>query len=104
MSDESKEAEGGVATLTRPKVKEPSFYKVILLNDDYTTMDFVVHILQKFFGKSAPEAAKVMMEVHQSGKGICGSYPYSIAETKTMQVNEYAKQNEMPLKCKMEKS
>lgn len=98
-----KESEGGVATLVKPKVKEPSLYHVILLNDDYTTMDFVVHVLQKFFQKSLPEANKIMMAVHQQGRGTCGLYPFDIAETKVMQVNEYSKESQMPLKCTMEK-
>ena len=98
-----KESEGGVATLVKPKVKEPSMYHVILLNDDYTTMDFVMHVLQKFFRKSLPEANRIMMSVHQQGRGTCGLYPFDIAETKVMQVNECSKESQMPLKCIMEK-
>lgn len=103
--DNHKETEGesGVATLSRPKAKEPSMYKVFLMNDDYTTMDFVVHVLQQFFSKSLTEATKIMMAVHKSGKGLCGLYPYGVAETKVAEVNGYAKKNEMPLKCTLEK-
>lgn len=98
------ESGSGVATLAKPKVKEPPLYQVLLLNDDYTTMDFVIHVLQKFFHKTPGEANKIMLSVHHSGRGACGLYPYDVAETKIMQVNEYARKNEMPLKCAMEKS
>ncbi len=97
------EHEGGVATLTKPKVKEPSFYKVILINDDYTTMDFVIHVLQKFFHKNFEEANKIMLSVHHQGRGVCGLYPYDIAATKVVQVTDYARKGEMPLRCVMEK-
>ncbi len=94
---------GGVATLSRPNVRRPSWYKVIRLNDDYTTMEFVVAVLQKFFGKTTAEAHKIMLSVHQTGRGLCGVYPYGIAETKISQVHDFARQNEMPLKCTLEK-
>jgi ATP-dependent Clp protease adaptor protein ClpS len=95
----------GTQTLVRPKaeVQEPSFYKVILLNDDFTPMDFVVHILQKFFAKSTEDATQVMMQVHQKGAGVAGVYSFEIAETKVYLVNDYAKKNKHPLKCVMEK-
>jgi len=105
MSDQDRdiEHEGGVATLTKPKVKRPSMYQVVMLNDDYTTMDFVIHVLQRFFQKTFDEANHIMLNVHQKGKDICGLYPYDVAATKVMQVNDYARKNEMPLKCVMEK-
>lgn len=103
MDDEGR-VEGGVATVTKPKCREPSMYSVVLLNDDYTSMDFVVHVLQKFFQKPLPEATRVMLSVHKEGRGLCGLYPRDVAETKVMQVNEYARQSEMPLKCIMEKA
>lgn len=105
MSERDKETEheGGVATLTKPKVKRPSMYRVLMLNDDYTTMDFVVHVLQKFFQKPFDEANRIMISVHEKGQGLCGLYPYDIAATKVMQVGDYARNNEMPLKCIMEK-
>ena len=92
-------------TLVRPKAKnkKPNLYKVILLNDDYTPMDFVIHILEKFFGKNQQEATEIMLHVHRRGVGVCGIYTYEVAETKVMQVMDYAKQHEQPLQCMMEK-
>jgi ATP-dependent Clp protease adaptor protein ClpS len=84
-------------------LNRPSMYQVYLLNDDFTPMDFVVVVLQQFFGKSYPFAVKVMLEVHHRGKGVCGIYTRDIAETKVAQVNEFARLNEHPLLCKMEK-
>jgi ATP-dependent Clp protease adaptor protein ClpS len=84
------------------KVKEPSMYKVLLLNDDYTTMEFVVDILVNIFHKSTAEATKIMLDVHKKGKGIVGIYTYDIANTKIMQVHSLAKQNNFPLKASME--
>ncbi len=86
-----------------PALNRPSMYQVYLLNDDFTPMDFVVVILQQFFGKNYPVAVKIMLEVHRSGKGICGIYTRDIAETKVAQVNEFARLNDHPLLCKMEK-
>lgn len=105
MAEREKETEreGGVAILTKPKVKRPSLYKVIMLNDDYTTMDFVVHVLQKFFHKTFGEANRIMLTVHQKGREVCGLYPYDIAATKIAQVTDYARKNDMPLRCVMEK-
>jgi ATP-dependent Clp protease adaptor protein ClpS len=97
------EGESGVATLPKPRIKEPPLYQVLLLNDDYTTMDFVVLVLQKFFHKTPGEANKVMLKIHHEGRGPCGLYSYDVAETKVMQVNDFARKNEMPLKCVMEK-
>ncbi len=99
--------EGSTNTLVRPdektRTKQPSMYKVVLLNDDYTPMDFVVNVLMKFFGKSEPEATKVMLQVHHQGRGVAGFYSFEIAETKVYQVQSYAKLREFPLKCIMEK-
>jgi len=105
MSERERETEheGGVATLTKPKVKRPAMYMVVMLNDDFTTMDFVVHVLQKFFQKTFEQANNIMLNVHQKGQDVCGLYPYDVAATKVMQVNDYARKNEMPLKCVMEK-
>ena len=96
--------DSGTAILNRTKVKKPSFYAVVMLNDDFTTMDFVVHVLQKFFNKTADEAQKIMLEIHKAGRSVCGLYPYDIAATKVKTVNEYSKQKQMPLKCVAEKA
>ena len=90
-------------TETIDEIKEPEMYKVILLNDDYTTMDFVVHVLVTIFHKSVTEATKIMLDVHQKGKGIVGTYTYDIANTKIKQTHELAKTNNFPLKAMMEK-
>ena len=92
-----------VLTKTKPESKLPALYKVLLLNDDYTPMEFVVYVLQKFFGKNRDEAIAIMLKVHRSGIGVCGVYSYEIAETKVAQVLELAKQNEHPLQCTIEK-
>ncbi|MFW5679515.1 MAG: ATP-dependent Clp protease adapter ClpS [Pseudomonadota bacterium] len=97
------ETTGDVATKTRPKTQRPSLYKVLLLNDDYTPMEFVVLVLQRFFGKSAEDATRIMLQVHQKGVGVCGIYTYEIAETKVTQVIEFARQHQHPLQCTMEK-
>jgi ATP-dependent Clp protease adaptor protein ClpS len=86
----------------KPKLKKPPMYKVILLNDDYTPMEFVVHILQAFFGIDRENATQIMLNVHTKGKGVCGVYTRDIAETKVAQVNEYSQQNGHPLLCTME--
>ena len=104
--DEDKDGRGGgtgTATLTRTKTKKPSMYKVLLLNDDYTPMEFVIYVLQRFFSKSAEDATKVMLHVHQNGVGICGVFTYEVAETKVTQVMELAQQHDHPLQCTMEK-
>jgi ATP-dependent Clp protease adaptor protein ClpS len=88
---------------TRQKTKEPEQYKVLLLNDDYTTMDFVVDILESIFNKQPAEAFRIMMQVHTQGKGLCGVYPLEIAETKVATVEERARDNGFPLKAVMEK-
>lgn len=86
----------------KPKLKKPPMYKVILINDDYTPMEFVVHILEVFFGKDRENATHIMLNVHTKGKGVCGIYSRDIAETKVAQVNEYSKQNKHPLLCTLE--
>ena len=86
----------------KPKVKLPPLYKVVLINDDYTPMEFVVHILELIFHMGREKATQVMLHVHTRGKGVCGVYTSEIAETKVAQVNEYARENEHPLKCDME--
>ncbi|MCB1532039.1 MAG: ATP-dependent Clp protease adapter ClpS [Alphaproteobacteria bacterium] len=97
------EHETGLALKTRPKTKKPSMYKVLLLNDDYTPMEFVVHVLEKFFTKNRQEATDIMMQVHRRGVGVCGVFTYEIAETKVAQVMDFAAANEQPLQCTMEK-
>jgi len=84
------------------KPKPPSMYKVILLNDDYTPMEFVVDVLQRFFNKSREQATQIMLKVHTEGAGVCGIYPHGIAETKTNQVMNYAQEHQHPLQCVME--
>ncbi|MBU6234234.1 MAG: ATP-dependent Clp protease adapter ClpS [Alphaproteobacteria bacterium] len=100
---EGRESGAGVMLKARPKTRRPSMYKVLLLNDDFTPMDFVVHILEKFFGKTRAEATDIMLHVHRRGVGICGIYTYEIAETKVTQVMDYARAREQPLQCTMEK-
>ena len=93
----------GVLTRTRPETKKPSLYKVLLLNDDYTPMDFVVHILERFFSKNRDEAMEITMHVHRRGVGICGVYTYEVAETKVSLVMDAARKHQHPLQCTMEK-
>jgi len=93
----------GVATRTRPKTKKPSNYKVLMLNDDYTPMEFVVHVLERFFQKGREEATRIMLHVHQHGVGECGVYTYEVAETKVTQVMDFARKHQHPLQCVMEK-
>lgn len=93
-------------TITAPKQKlaTPSMYKVIMLNDDYTPMDFVVSVLQQFFSKTQEEATDIMLEIHHNGSSICGIFTYEIAETKITQVMDFARQNQHPLQCTLEKA
>ncbi len=93
----------GVVVKTRPKTKKPSMYKVIMLNDDYTPMEFVVHVIERFFGKSREEATRIMLHVHQRGVGVCGVFTYEVAETKVTQVMDFARQHQHPLQCTLEK-
>ena len=95
--------ETGTITKTRPKTKRPSLYRVLLLNDDYTPMEFVVLVLQDVFNKSREEAMQIMLHVHQKGVGECGVYPYEVAETKVTRVMDTARKNQHPLQCVMEK-
>lgn len=88
----------------KPRVKRPPLYKVILLNDDYTPMDFVVHILETFFSVDRESATRIMLQIHTHGKGVCGIYTHEIAETKVSLVNDYSRENQHPLLCTMEKA
>ena len=92
-----------VITRTQTKPKRPSMYRVLLLNDDYTPMEFVVEVLRKYFQKGRPEAERIMLHVHQHGVGECGVYTYEVAETKVTQVMDYARKHQHPLQCIMEK-
>ena len=104
MSDyNNPETKGDVITETRDDVTEPSMYRVLLLNDDYTTMEFVVEILMLVFTKSVEEATQIMLNVHRIGVGLCGVYTYEVAETKVETVHALAKERGFPLKCSMEK-
>ena len=93
----------GIATKTRVRTKKPSMYRVLILNDDYTPMEFVVLILERFFNKSREQATRIMLHVHQKGVGVCGVYTYEVAETTVAQVMDMARRNEHPLQCTMEK-
>lgn len=92
-----------VITRTKPRTKRPNVYRVLLLNDDYTPMEFVVHVLEKFFSKNHDEAVRIMLHVHQHGVGECGVFTYEVAETKVTQVMDLARRNQHPLQCVMEK-
>lgn len=98
------QGQAGVATRTRAKPKKPSQFKVLMLNDDYTPMEFVVMVLKRFFGMDLEQATRVMLHVHQKGVGVCGIFPYEIAETKVNQVMDFARQNQHPLQCTLEKA
>lgn len=93
----------GVVVKARPKTRKPAMYKVLMLNDDYTPMEFVVHVLERFFQKSRDEATRIMLHVHKRGVGVCGVYTYEVAETKVTQVMDLARQNQHPLQCTIEK-
>ncbi len=103
MSEAHSKRDEQVIEKERSETKDPSFYRVILLNDDYTTMDFVIHVLETVFHKPPAEATRIMLSVHKKGAGICGVYTRDIAETKVTQVQEMALQHQFPLKCTMEK-
>ena len=96
--------QAGVATKTRAKSKKPSQYKVLMLNDDYTPMEFVVMCLKRFFRMDLEQATRVMLHVHQRGVGVCGIFPYEVAETKVNQVMDFARENQHPLQCTLEKA
>ena len=92
-----------VITRTKTKTKKPSLYRVLILNDDYTPMEFVVYVLERFFNKSREEATRIMLHVHQHGVGVCGVFTYEVAETKVAQVVDTARRHQHPLQCTMEK-
>jgi ATP-dependent Clp protease adaptor protein ClpS len=93
----------GVITRVKPQTKRPNLYRVLLLNDDYTPMEFVVHVLERFFNKAREEATQIMLHVHQHGVGECGVFTYEVAETKVTQVMDFARKHQHPLQCVMEK-
>jgi len=101
---DTKEPTKGVLLETKPITKKPSMYKVLLLNDDYTPMEFVVYVLQKIFNKNQEEATQIMLHIHKKGTGICGIYTYEVAEVKSKTVIDFAKQNQHPLQCTVEKT
>jgi ATP-dependent Clp protease adaptor protein ClpS len=112
LSGEGGEAGGGgpgrgagtqVISRTKPAVKKPHLYRVLLLNDDYTPMEFVIEVLRRFFGKDPEEATRIMLHVHHNGVGLCGVYTFEVAETKVTQVMEFSRKNQHPLQCIMEK-
>lgn len=102
--DGSGDSDTGVVTRTKPKVKKPSLFRVLLLNDDYTPMEFVIHVLERFFGKSRDAATQIMLHVHHHGVGECGVFTYEVAETKVTQVMDFARKHQHPLQCVMEKN
>jgi ATP-dependent Clp protease adaptor protein ClpS len=93
----------GVVVKARPRTRKPTMYKVLMLNDDYTPMEFVVHVLERFFQKNRDEATRIMLHVHRRGVGVCGVFTYEVAETKVTQVMDLARQNQHPLQCTIEK-
>src|SRR6201988_3709098 len=105
--DGDRDAQGGAdsrsSTQTKTRTKKPSMYRVLLLNDDYTPMEFVVYVLERFFNKSREDATRIMLHVHQHGVGVCGVYTYEVAETKVAQVIDTARRHQHPLQCTMEK-
>jgi ATP-dependent Clp protease adaptor protein ClpS len=107
MNDDDKREDDGTATgvivKAKPKTKKPAMYKVLMLNDDYTPMEFVVLVLERFFSKNREEATRIMLHVHQRGVGICGVFTYEVAETKVNQVMDYARRHQHPLQCTLEK-
>jgi ATP-dependent Clp protease adaptor protein ClpS len=110
MADDDRKRKGdqnspgtAVITKTRPQTKRPNLYRVLLLNDDYTPMEFVVHVLERFFNKDHETAQRIMMHVHQHGIGECGVFTYEVAETKVTQVMDFARKHQHPLQCIMEK-
>ena len=101
--DENDENSTNILLDEKVAPKKPSLYQVLILNDDYTPMEFVVLVLERFFAKNNNEATQIMYHVHKKGTGVCGIYPYEVAETKVVQVMEYAKKNQHPLQCTLEK-
>ena len=110
MADDDRKRKGepggpgtAVITKTKPQTKRPNMYRVLILNDDYTPMEFVVHVLERFFGKDHEAATRIMLHVHHHGIGECGIYTYEVAETKVTQVMDFARKHQHPLQCVMEK-
>ena len=104
MSERIDEDDTVLLEQTKPKLKKPPLYKVVLINDDYTPMEFVVHILESIFNHGREKATQIMLHVHKQGKGVCGVYTKDIAETKVVQVNNYSRENKHPLLCDMEEA
>ncbi|VVS98110.1 ATP-dependent Clp protease adapter protein ClpS [Sphingomonas sp. EC-HK361] len=104
VDDDTRDPGVGVATRTRTRTKKPTPYRVLMLNDDYTPMEFVVLCLQRFFRMNMEEATRVMLHVHQKGVGVCGVFTYEVAETKVGQVMDFARENQHPLQCTLEKA
>lgn len=101
--DDTPESDIGVVTQTRPKTKRPPMYKVLLLNDDFTPMEFVVHVLERFFGLSHAQSFEIMLTVHKKGLAVVGVFSHEVAETKVTQVMDFARRHQHPLQCTMEK-
>ncbi len=101
--NEDNNIDGNIKLATNPKTKIPDLYRVLMMNDDYTPMEFVIEVLEKFFQKNSEEATQIMLHVHQRGVGVCGMYAYDLAETKAMQVMNYARKYEHPLQVQLEK-
>jgi ATP-dependent Clp protease adaptor protein ClpS len=102
--DDGGRSNTAIITKTKPRTKRPNLYRVLLLNDDYTPMEFVVHVLERFFNKNREDATRIMLHVHQNGVGECGVFTYEIAETKVTQVMDFARKHQHPLQCVMEKN
>ena len=102
--DNQNDIQRGILLESKPQTKKPSMYNVLLMNDDYTPMEFVVTVLEKVFNKKSEEATQIMLHVHKNGIGVCGTFTYEVAETKCKAVMDLAKKNEHPLQCTMEKS
>ena len=103
QGDQKTDVGVAVVTQTKPKTQTPSLYRVLLLNDDYTPMEFVTYVLERFFNKSREDAIRIMLHVHQHGVGVCGVFTFDVAETKVAQVIDTARRNQHPLQCTMEK-
>ncbi|KDE20885.1 Clp protease ClpS [Acetobacter aceti 1023] len=103
MGPSDDDADIGVVVRAKPKTRKPAMYKVLMLNDDYTPMEFVVYVLERFFQKNREEATDIMLNVHRRGVGVCGVFTYEVAETKVAQVMDLARQNQHPLQCTIEK-
>jgi ATP-dependent Clp protease adaptor protein ClpS len=104
MTDEHKHGDGAAVQEARPRLKQPPLFKVVMLNDDYTPMEFVVEVLEQFFGMDRARATQIMLHVHTRGKGICGVFTRDVAETKAAQVTEYARNQQHPLMCAIEEA